>query len=189
MQGGRAEGAYQEREQLLDTEASAAHAELAALVGSSFESLCDAKRAGGDVYYRLSNEKVGGIITPALYGMPQQEGILDPSLLRVCTSQSFTQHGTEAQAKLSAAGMCVQVLAWLRFKLRRLRAALTEHSAAHAAMDEASLTAYSVRLLGEYLPEPWLQRLCDACHVSAVPGVCPSSHPFTALQPLHGCVR
>jgi hypothetical protein len=67
--------------------------------------------------------------------------------------------------------MCAQVLAWLCCKLRRLRSALAGHSAAHAAMDEASLTAYSVRLLGEYLPEPWLQRLCEACDVPAVPGV------------------
>jgi hypothetical protein len=70
MQGTGAEGAFQEREQLLDTEASAAHAELAALVGGSFEGLCDAKHAGSDVYYRLSNEKVGPFKSSALCCTP-----------------------------------------------------------------------------------------------------------------------
>lgn len=33
-------------------------------------------------------------------------------------------------------------------------------------MDDASLTAYAVGLLGEYLSEAWLQRLCDSCGIS-----------------------
>ncbi|CAL8467533.1 g7071 [Coccomyxa elongata] len=59
-----------------------------------------------------------------------------------------------------------KVLAWLRCKLRRLRGALLASSANFAAMDDTSLTIYAVGLLGEYLSEAWLQRLCDSCGVS-----------------------
>ena len=59
------------------------------------------------------------------------------------------------------------MLAWLRCKLRRLRGALLAKQCKHfAAMDDASLTAYAVGLLGEYLSEAWLQRLCDSCGIS-----------------------
>lgn len=58
------------------------------------------------------------------------------------------------------------MLAWLRCKLRRLRGALLDSSANFAAMDDASLTAYAIGLLGEYLSEAWLQQLSDACGIS-----------------------
>ena len=62
VQGGGEEGAFQEREQLLQEEACPANAELAALVGPSFSMLCDVKAAGGNSYYRLSDAKVGGTV-------------------------------------------------------------------------------------------------------------------------------
>ena len=112
-------------------------------------------------------------------------GILPQTLLVPAFPTALQNMAPGAQGELRALG--AQVLAWLRCKLRRLRAALAQHSAAHAAMDEASLTAYSVRLLGEYLPEPWLQRLCDTCHVSAVPGVA-FVHSLASLS-CHHCTR
>jgi len=60
----------------------------------------------------------------------------------------------------------VQVLAWLRCKVRRLRGALLDSSTNFAAMDDSSLTVYVIGLLGEYLSESWVQRLCDSCGVS-----------------------
>ena len=63
------------------------------------------------------------------------------------------------------------MLAWLRCKLGVLRRSLAQHSASHAALDEAALTAYAARLLGEYLPERWFCQLCGACGVAPVQGV------------------
>ena len=51
-----------EADQLLQTDADDAHAQLAELLNGSFACLCDMKAAGTDRYYRLSNEKAS--ITP-----------------------------------------------------------------------------------------------------------------------------
>ena len=49
---------FQERDEVLQQEASPSNGELAALVGSSFASLCEVKQAGDSTYYRLSDAKV-----------------------------------------------------------------------------------------------------------------------------------
>ena len=60
----------------------------------------------------------------------------------------------------------VQVLAWLRCKVKVLRNALVDSSASFAGLGSDSLTVYAVGLLGEYLSEEWTKRLADSCHVS-----------------------
>ena len=59
-----------------------------------------------------------------------------------------------------------QVLAWLRCKVKVLRNALVDSSAAFAGLGSDSLTIYAIGLLGEYLSEEWTRRLADSCHVS-----------------------
>ncbi|EIE24959.1 hypothetical protein COCSUDRAFT_83651 [Coccomyxa subellipsoidea C-169] len=77
-----------------------------------------------------------------------------------------------------------KVLAWLRCKLRRLRGALLDSSANFAAMDDTLLTSYAVGLLGEYLSEAWLQRLCNACGISlAAPD---GEEPLKPLKEVNG---
>lgn len=51
--------------------------------------------------------------------------------------------------------------------MKRLRGVLLRSSAAFAALDDASLTAYAVGALGEYLSETWLARLSASCRVPA----------------------
>lgn len=58
VQGGTSEGVFQDGVQILQADASPAHAQLAQLVAGSFALLCDVKEAGGDAYYRLSDDKV-----------------------------------------------------------------------------------------------------------------------------------
>ncbi len=60
----------------------------------------------------------------------------------------------------------MQVLAWLRCKVKVLRNALVDSSASFAGLGSDSLTIYTVGLLGEYLSEEWTSRLADSCHVS-----------------------
>ena len=60
----------------------------------------------------------------------------------------------------------MQVLAWLRCKVKVLRNALVDSSASFAGLGSDSLTVYAVGLLGEYLSEEWTSRLADSCHVS-----------------------
>lgn len=48
---------FQERDELLQAEASPSSRELAALVSGSCACLCDVKQAGGSTYYRLSDAK------------------------------------------------------------------------------------------------------------------------------------
>ena len=60
----------------------------------------------------------------------------------------------------------VQVLAWLRCKVKVLRNALVDSSASFAGLGSDSLTIYAVGLLGEFLSEEWTRRLADSCHVS-----------------------
>ncbi|CAL5222476.1 g4847 [Coccomyxa viridis] len=58
MQADGEQGVFCEADQLLQTDADDAHAQLAELLNGSFACLCDMKAAGTDRYYRLSNEKV-----------------------------------------------------------------------------------------------------------------------------------
>ena len=62
LQADGEQGVFCEADQLLQTDADEAHAQLAELLNGSFACLCDVKAAGADCYYRLSNEKVS--ITP-----------------------------------------------------------------------------------------------------------------------------
>lgn len=67
---------------------------------------------------------------------------------------------------LQAQACNLQVLAWLRCKVKVLRNALVDSSASFAGLASDSLTIYAVTLLGEYLPEEWTRRLADSCQVS-----------------------
>ena len=60
----------------------------------------------------------------------------------------------------------MQVLAWLRCKVKVLRNALVDSSASFAGLGSDSLTVYAVGLLGEYLSEQWTSCLADSCNVS-----------------------
>jgi hypothetical protein len=57
-QGAGDPGVFTERDELLQSEASAANAQLAQLVSDRFASICDVKKAGNEDYYRLNDEKV-----------------------------------------------------------------------------------------------------------------------------------
>lgn len=61
----------------------------------------------------------------------------------------------------------LQVLAWLQLKAQATATALNEASGAFSSMDESTMTAYSVNMVGEYLPPAWLARFQDACAVPA----------------------
>ena len=59
------------------------------------------------------------------------------------------------------------MLAWLQLKVQATSKALNEASGAFSGMDEATMTAYAVGMVGEYLPHAWLARLQETCDVPA----------------------
>lgn len=67
MQGDGNEGVFTERDELLQTEACSANAQLAELMQDSFACLCDVKQSGDDVYYRLNDAKVQPHFLGALF--------------------------------------------------------------------------------------------------------------------------
>ena len=73
------------------------------------------------------------------------------------------------------ADACLQVLAWLRCKVKVLRNSLVDSSSSFAALGTDALTVYVIGLLREYLSEDWMKRLAGSCHVSL--GVRPSPIP------------
>ncbi|KAK9817138.1 hypothetical protein WJX72_010129 [[Myrmecia] bisecta] len=58
-----------------------------------------------------------------------------------------------------------RVLGWLCCKVRQTVAALRESGSSYDSMDEPSLQAYAVGLLGEYLSDSWQKRLSDVYQI------------------------
>ena len=83
----------------------------------------------------------------------------------------------------------MQVLAWLRCKVKVLRNALVDSSASFAGLGSDSLTIYAVGLLGEYLSEEWTARLAESCHVSLgkPPRTCQKCATYCKAVKRHVC--
>ena len=86
-------------------------------------------------------------------------------------------------SRLQAEAYDVQVLAWLRCKVKALRNALVDSSASFAGLSSDSLTIYAVTLLGEYLLEEWTRRL--AGQLSCLPRC--ATLPFPLSDSVHFC--
>ena len=59
----------------------------------------------------------------------------------------------------------LQVLCWLKLKLRRLKESLPGLGSSFQQLDNAALSQYAAGLLSEYLTTTWHTRLLEACNL------------------------